>query len=57
MTSTLIPRLAILRGLGPLLLVLLSASPAWADALIRTQAMLASSIAEYFVEPGRGGPA
>jgi hypothetical protein len=53
MTSTLIPRLAILRGLGPLLLVLLSASPAWADALIRTQAMLASSIAEYFVEPGR----
>lgn len=42
-----------LRWLGPLLLCLASAAPAWADALVRSQAMRADTIAEYFIEPGR----
>ena len=42
-----------LRPLVPILLALLLPATAGADALIRTQAMLATTIAEYYVEGDR----
>jgi hypothetical protein len=42
-----------LRHIFPLLALLLAPTQSNADAIVRTRAMLASTIAEYFVEPGR----